>query len=167
MTPDDNNAHLKFPSPEQITRFQFLFRGNPEKHYARPESGAALGVPKPIKMAHAMAEEPTGRYLARLVKSAEPMVIVAGPSLGTREGKPGPRVVGDDKELLDRTAHVRSKKETMMQFFARTGLGAYQIRTMSKSEISHFVETASQHESVQPPTSTFGRPAPQRFVLEA
>jgi hypothetical protein len=48
MTPNDNDAHLKFPSPEQITRFQSLFRGNPEKHFVRRDSGNPLGIPKPI-----------------------------------------------------------------------------------------------------------------------
>jgi|HubBroStandDraft_6_1064221.scaffolds.fasta_scaffold01095_10 hypothetical protein len=120
-----------------------------------------------LKMAHAMAEEPTGRYLARLIKNAEPLVVIAGPALGTREGKPGPKMVGDDKELLDRTAHVRSKNEPMNSFYARIGLGPNQIRVMSKSEISKFVETVSANEDIKPPVGTFGRPAPQKFLLEA
>jgi hypothetical protein len=122
-----------------------------------------------VQVAFDKAEESTARFVSRLIKSAQPMVITAGPAPGTREGKPGPRVLGDDAELLDRTAHVRTKKETMMQFFARVGLGANQIRTMSKSEISKFVEIVSANatDDVRPPSSTFGRPAPQRFVLEA
>jgi hypothetical protein len=121
-----------------------------------------------VQMAHKLAEESTERYLSRVIKSAAPMVIAAGPAPGTREGKPGPKVVGDDPELLDCTSHVRATKETMMQFFARTGLGAHQIRTMSKSEITKFVATVSIHEEVKPPQAgVFGGPAPQRFVLEA
>ena len=119
-----------------------------------------------VQMQHQLAEEPTGRYLARLIKNAEPMVIVGGPTLGTREGRPGPRVLGDNAELLSRTEHVRTKNEPMNSFYARIGLGPVQIRTMSKAEISRFVETVSQHESVQPPASTFGKPS-QKFVLEA
>lgn len=120
-----------------------------------------------VKMAHALAQESTERHVSRLIKSVTgPMVITAGPTPGTREGKPGPKVLGDDKELLDRTAHVRSKNEPMNSFYARVGLGPNQILTMSKSEITKFCETVSANEDVQPPTSSF-RPLPQKFVLEA
>jgi hypothetical protein len=122
-----------------------------------------------IKMAHDLAQEPSERYLARLIKSVTgPMPVSAGPVQATREGRPFLKAIGDDAELLARTEHVRSKKEPMMSFYARVGLGPTQIRTMSKSEISKFVETISTHEDVKPPQAgAFGRPAPQKFLLEA
>jgi len=121
-----------------------------------------------VQTAHDLAQHQSESYVARIVRSVTgPMPIVGGPSLGAREGKAGPRVVPDDKELLDRTAHVRTKNEPMLSFYARVGLGPTQILAMSKAEISHFVETVSQHENVQAPQAgAFGRPAPQRFLLE-
>jgi hypothetical protein len=115
-----------------------------------------------------LAEPSTGGYISRLLKSVSgSMPIVAGLAPGTREGIPGPRSIGDDPVLLEKTAHVRAKKEKMMEFFARTGLGAYQIRTMSKGEISKFVEVASANEDIKPPQmSIYGKPAPQNFVLD-
>jgi len=120
-----------------------------------------------VQMSHKLAEESTDRYLARVIKSAGPMVITAGPAPGTREGKPGPKVLGDDAELLEKTKHVRRSKECLMEFYARTGVGAHQVRTLSKSDITTLVETVSKNEDLQPPISAFGGPAPRRFVLEA
>jgi hypothetical protein len=121
-----------------------------------------------VKMAHDLAQEPTERYLSRLIKSVTgPMPVSAGPVQATREGRPFLRAIGDDAELLARTEHVRGKNEPMNSFYARVGLGPGQIRVMSASEISRFVETVSTHEEVKPPTAgAFGQPAPQRFLLE-
>jgi hypothetical protein len=65
---------------------------------------------------------------------------------GPRDNMPVAKLIGDAPELLEKTAHVRKAKEKMMQFHARVGLGAAQIRMMSKDEISHFVETVSKND---------------------
>lgn len=83
----------------------------------------------------------------------EPRVVVAGPPLED-PGKGGrvPAIIArDDSELLKRTAHVRGKKEALMPFYARTGLGPTQILQMSKDEITRFVAVVSQHEQVVAP----------------
>jgi len=119
-------------------------------------------------MQHQLAQERSDNFLARLIKSVTgPMVIAAGPVPGTREGRPGPRAIGDDPTLLEKTAHVRTKNEPMNSFYARVGLGPKQILAMSKAEISHFVEVATANETPKAPTGMYAQPAPQRFVLEA
>jgi hypothetical protein len=122
-----------------------------------------------IKMANDLAQEPTARYLTRLIKNVTgPMPVLAGPVQATREGRPFLKAIGDDAELLARTEHVRTKNEPLISFYARVGLGPGQIRVMSKSDISKFVEIVSANEDVKPPQAgAFGRPAPQRFMLEA
>jgi hypothetical protein len=122
-----------------------------------------------IKMAHDLAQEPTERYLSRLIKSVTgPMPVSAGPVQATREGRPFLKSIGDDAELLEKTKHVRRPKECLMEFYARTGIGAHQVRTLSMADLNTLVETVSKNEAVQPPQAgAFGRPAPQRFVLEA
>jgi hypothetical protein len=94
----------------------------------------------------------TERDIDRMIRRAkqQPMRVVAGPvPKGTRNGRPV-TVVGDDEDLLRRTAHVRLKHETTMNpFYARVGLGAAEIRKMSKSEISHFVEIATANTEVE------------------
>lgn len=110
-----------------------------------------------------------GQYIGGLLKSLRPMPVVAGASdAAPVDNRPIRTTVGEDTELLVKTEHVRKKGEKLMQFFARTGLGAAQIRPMSKGEITRFVETVSQHEPVQAPRElTEGpRPRPQRFVLD-
>jgi hypothetical protein len=74
------------------------------------------------------------------------MPVIGNHSYTPRDGRPAPRVVGDDPQLLAATAHVRKPQERMGEFFARTGLSAAQIRVMSPGEISKFVETVSCHE---------------------
>jgi hypothetical protein len=123
-----------------------------------------------VQMSHKLAEESTDRYLARLVRNAEPMVCVAGPAPATREGRPGPKFIGDDTELMEKTKHVRKPKERLMEFYARTGIGAHQVRTLSKPALTALVQTvsANANEDVKPPQAgAFGRPAPQKFLLEA
>jgi hypothetical protein len=121
-----------------------------------------------VEMQHQLAQERSETFLSRLVRGITgPMVISAGPAPGAREGRPGHRVMSDDPVLLAKTDHVRSKNEPMNSFYARVGLGPVQIRTMSRSEISHFVEVATANEEPKPPTGTFGQPAPQKFVVEA
>ena len=68
-----------------------------------------------------------------------------------------PRITAFTNEepiLLAKTKHVRGKKETMGQFYARVGLGKAQILAMSKNEIAHFCDVVSTHE----------RPSAPRFV---
>jgi hypothetical protein len=122
-----------------------------------------------------VAGEPTsqmsiGQYLGRLLKRSRPTVVISGQPDKPVDGRPGHRFVGVDvdTELLERTAHVRKPKETMMQFFSRVGLGASQIREMSKDQITHFVEVVSQQETAVEPTTfiTLGPiTAPPRFVI--
>jgi hypothetical protein len=85
----------------------------------------------------------------------------------SRDGKPAPKVTGDDPDLLQRTAHVRGPKERMGEFFSRVGLGAAQIRTMSKAEISHFVEVISKNDPGYVRAQDFApRVFPKTFLLD-
>jgi hypothetical protein len=99
-----------------------------------------FGPPTPPMEPHDSA------FFARLYASVTGPMPTFGSPLPTRDGRPVPKVIGDAQDLLDRTAHVRKPKERMMQFFARTGLGAAQIRTMTRDEIAHFVNCVSHNE---------------------
>jgi hypothetical protein len=94
-------------------------------------------------------------------------VVVAGPDLTSPDGKIRFARADQDAELLEKTAHVRRPKESLMEFYSRTGCGAAQVRSSSKDEIARFVETVSRNEKeVSLETSIFEpRQAPPRFVL--
>jgi len=115
-------------------------------------------------------EMSVGQYLGRLLKRSRPTVVISGQPDKPVDGRAVRRFVGVDAdiELLERTAHVRKPKETMMQFFSRVGLGVSQIREMNKDQITHFVEVVSQQETVVEPTTfvVLGPiTAPPRFVI--
>jgi hypothetical protein len=65
-------------------------------------------------------------------------ITTGGPAYKATNGTEWRRAP-EDPILLHRTEHVRLPRETMLEFHARTGLGASQIRTMSLEEIAHFV----------------------------
>jgi len=88
--------------------------------------------------------------LSLQVANAKPMPVLGG--------MPGPAVngvarpfVGDDPELLKRTATVRKKNETLMQFYARTGVSAHQLTTLSRREIEKLVRLAESNEDMNQP----------------
>ena len=112
-------------------------------------------------------EQPSNNFLARLIANAKPLVILAGPAQPPRDNLPIRKVLGDDPQLLAMTEHVRNKKEKMFQFYARVGLGPSQIRTMSKAEISHFVEVVSQQErGFENPAHFEPRAMPKKLMLD-
>lgn len=87
--------------------------------------------------------------MAQIMRSVTgPLPVLAGAAAkGTLNGVPRPAPRGDDPELLERTKHVRRKNERLGQFFARIGLGAAQIRNMTKDEISRFCEIVENNNS--------------------
>lgn len=107
----------------------------------------------------------TGQYVASLIRKwTSPLPIIAGANSDTIDNRLRRSYVGEDDELLARTSHVRRRKETMLQFYARVGLGAAQILTMTKSEITHFVSVAEQNEPWEPKLFE-PKPLPQRFMI--
>lgn len=99
----------------------------------------------------AEAENSRG-WFARLMDSVRgPMPIVAGSALPSREGLPGRPLLGvnADSELLAKTKHLRHKDESMMEFFARTMIGAHTIRNVSKAELDHLYEVATSNPDYQ------------------
>lgn len=93
-------------------------------------------------------QPPDHGFIARLTASATvPMPTLGYYAAPGRDGRPAPKVVGDDPILLEKTSHVRKVKEKMGQFFARSGLGASQIRSMTRDQIATFVYVVSQNES--------------------
>lgn len=122
-------------------------------------------------VAQKMSEVSTGNWLARILANVHaPMQIISGPALtGTREGVARARVVGDDPVLLEKTKHVRNKKETMMQFFARTGIGAHQVRTLTKDALASLVDVATKNSEYEEHSSAAvffqPKPMPTRFLL--
>jgi hypothetical protein len=96
--------------------------------------------------AHEAANVGIGAHIARLLaRVTGPMPIVTGPAQATKEGVPGPRVIGDDPDLLDLTKHVRAPKERLFQFYARTGIGPVEIRSLCATELARRVELAEQN----------------------
>jgi hypothetical protein len=98
-----------------------------------------------------IAGEPTaqmslGQYLGRLLDRVVPPTVVSGPLHRSPDGKFNWARRGEDPELLERTRCARGPKETVMEFIARTGLGAHQIRSMSREEILRFVAVVSQQD---------------------
>ena len=106
--------------------------------------------------------------LDRILNVKAPMPVMGGPDPVPTDSAIMRTRVSDDAELLKRTEHVRRPKEVMMQFYARTGLGKSQILTMTKDEISKFVEIAEQSakDTAQVNVRDFEpKRVPPRFVL--
>ncbi len=126
-----------------------------------------------MKSSTSIAGEPnaqmsTGLYMGRMLDRIIPPIVLAGPDYSTPDGRLRLKRQGEDQALLEKTAHVRRPKETMMEFFARVGLGAAQIRTMNKEEISRFVEVATKQEIEAGPTTWVPlapKVVPSRFVM--
>jgi hypothetical protein len=126
-----------------------------------------------IEQANAKAESNFGNFMARLLaRVTGPMPILGGSGLPPMEGKPGRKVTGVDADpvLLERTKNLRKKNESMMEFFARTLIGAHAIRTASKEELARMYQVAisnpeyRENETVVFETFTPRRP-PTRFIL--
>jgi hypothetical protein len=95
-------------------------------------------------------------FLRRILNSwTSPMRVVAGPVQGPVDNRSPRPSAGESQELLDRTEHVRGKKEPMSSFHARTGLGKAQIMEMSREEITRFVAIAEQNAAEEPGTNYF------------
>jgi len=93
-----------------------------------------------------------------------PMKVLAGPTAGPQDNQIPRPVAGEDQELLERTKHVRLKGERMMQFYARVGLGAAQIRNMSFDEITRFCDVAEENLE-QIPKVFEPRPTPRKIKI--
>lgn len=109
-----------------------------------------------------------GHHIRSLVAGiVRPLQILAGQPVPPTDGRPGRAVAAEDTDLLERTKKFRRPKETMMQFHARTGLGAAQIRTMGPREIENFLAVAEQNEEREAVPGMFDpRPRPSKFFLE-
>ena len=106
-------------------------------------------------------EPPDHGLISRLTAAAKPPVVVAGVPMPVREGRVV-KVLGDDSELLSKTTHVRHAGERLIQFHARTGLGAAQIRSMSRDQIAEFVNTVERNDkgwTSEPRAQKFSFPA--------
>ena len=98
-------------------------------------------------------------HVARQVRDAKPMQVLAGPALSPVNGV-ARAVAGEDKELLEKTKGLRVKvqdplggfgkrclrDETLMEFFARTGISAHQVRTLTRRELERLHAVVEQHQ---------------------
>ena len=83
-------------------------------------------------------------YIRRVLKTAAPPVIVSGhPGDATREGIPL-KVIGEDEELLKLSAPFRKKHESLNEFYARTLIGAHDLRTLDADELARRVELVEE-----------------------
>jgi hypothetical protein len=82
-----------------------------------------------------------GQYLGRITDRVGKMPVVGG--TGAK----------DDPALLAKTAHVRTRNETMGQFYSRTGVGLHQVLNLSKDELARVVKVSEEtaNMSAQPP----------------
>ena len=74
----------------------------------------------------------------------------------------------DDPLVIDRVRHTMRKGEKMMSWYARTGIGKTQAMTMSRAEITRFVqqaETNRTQEPLPPPELMEPRRIPARITL--
>jgi hypothetical protein len=64
----------------------------------------------------------------------------------------------EDWGIINLVSHTMKKGEALLAWYARIGLGRGQIVTMSRSEISKFVETVERNsaEEVRPPQASMG-----------
>jgi hypothetical protein len=92
-------------------------------------------------------QPPDHGFIARLTASAGPSVTYGYYGLPARDGKPAPKLIGDDAFLLEKTSHVRRHKEKLMEFYARTGAGKAFILSASREEIERFCKVVAEQES--------------------
>jgi hypothetical protein len=112
------------------------------------------------------AESEYGFLRGLLDRWTSPLRVLAGPVQGPVDNRTPRPVAGEDQELLDRTEHVRGKKEPMSSFHARTGLGKSQILSMSRDEIARFVAIAEQNAANEPGTNYFEpKSAPRKLRI--
>jgi hypothetical protein len=78
------------------------------------------------------------RNVGRQIRDARPMVVVAGPSGPPRNGI-AQRRAEEDPDLLAKVKPFLRKGETIMQWFARTGIGAHQLLTYTHRDLKHLV----------------------------
>lgn len=85
-----------------------------------------------------------GQDMRRMIERhrAAPLVLT-----GMRED--GTYLVAGEDEVRRLAGHVMKKKEQAIEFFARTGLSLAQMRTMSRGEITRFVEQAERNNLEQ------------------
>jgi len=75
--------------------------------------------------------------------------------------------LNDDPSVLARIKHVLKPNEKLLQFFARTGLGRTQALTMTRAEVSQFVEQVERNRQQEASTAHFEpRGIPARLVIE-
>ena len=107
-------------------------------------------------------------FIHRLLSSwTAPMQVVSGVVNTAPVDNRVPRiVVGDDQNLLNKTAHVRRKNEKILELVARTGISPNQIREFSKVEIAKFVALSEQNAMEEPPRTIFEqKPMPNRIKI--
>lgn len=92
-----------------------------------------------------------------------------GPLLDSVTGKLKKFDPNSDDTVLQRIKHVLNRGEALMEFYARTGLSRAQILTMSRDEISLFVEQVeSSREDYRPPAIALTQPiaVPKKLFIK-
>ncbi|HTX14751.1 MAG TPA: hypothetical protein VMD77_05600 [Candidatus Baltobacteraceae bacterium] len=91
--------------------------------------------------------------LARLYKSLPKMKVID---------------LNDDSEFERAVRHVMKRKEKLMQFIARTGLGRSRALQMTRDEITAFCEAAQRNarEDYTDPETMKPKAYPRRFFLD-
>jgi len=107
-----------------------------------------------------------GQYMARLMRNLKPLRVLAGNPLGPVDGRIPQQFLGEDESILKKISHVIRKGEKLMQFFSRVGLSLSQSRTMSKNEISRFVQQSEANAMAEPDKNFFEpRPLPNKITI--
>ncbi len=105
------------------------------------------------------------RNLNQQIRSAKPMAIVAGP-VGPPLNGIARTVIGEDPELLKKSAPFRLKNETtVLAFIGRTGISAHQLRTYSKSELENLYRVVMSNEDTVVVPHTTGIPDKFRITF--
>jgi hypothetical protein len=124
-----------------------------------------------VGMSQEMAQSAAsvGATIKRLVERVTgPLPILGGQGLPSTEGKPGKQVFGvnEDPVLLDRTRHLRKNGEQMIEWFARTSIGAHAVRNSSRDELDKMYKLAISNPENDVPAMFEIRRPPSRFPLK-
>jgi hypothetical protein len=89
-----------------------------------------------------------GKHLERLIQRN-----VETPRTTTGMREDGKYLLAGEDEIVRRVGHTMKRGEQLIQWFARVGLGKAQILSMSKSDITKFVEQAERNNLESSPES--------------
>jgi hypothetical protein len=112
-----------------------------------------MGELQQVQAQYDKAEVNTGSVLARLTEeslASGPIVTEAGIRPVPKDGRPAKPYLGDNLELLEKTAHVRRKGETLGQFFSRGGCGKAQILAWSPAQIAAYMKVVEENAKNDP-----------------